>query len=87
MASPAQLHLKQDGLRAWQVGSLEHVIVPFDAKDSGAQTTLMKALKRHDLPPAEELGLRTVQEGRNGDGPVYLDLREEAERLTLPYSL
>ena len=38
MASPAQLHLKQDGLYAGQAGSLgdffvQHVVLPFDAKD------------------------------------------------------
>ena len=41
VASPAQLHLKQDGLCAGRAGSLEdffvrHVVLPFDAKD-GAQ--------------------------------------------------
>ena len=41
VASPAQLHLKQDGLYAGQAGSLQdffvrHVVLPFDAKD-GAQ--------------------------------------------------
>ena len=48
MASPAQLHLKQDGLHAWQAGSLEdffvrYMVLPFDAKD-GAQATLLKPL-------------------------------------------
>ena len=38
VASPAQLHMKQDGLYAGQAGSLEdffvrHVVLPFDAKD------------------------------------------------------
>ena len=38
VASPAQLHLKQDGLYAGQAGFLEdffvrHVVLPFDAKD------------------------------------------------------
>ena len=38
VASPAQLHLKQDGLYTWQAGSLEdffvrHVVLPFDTKD------------------------------------------------------
>ena len=38
MASPAQLHLKQDELYAGQAGSLEdffvrHVVLQFDAKD------------------------------------------------------
>ena len=41
MASPAQMHLKQDGLYVGQSGSFEdffvrHVVLPFDAKD-GAQ--------------------------------------------------
>ena len=49
VASPAQLHLKQDGLHAGQAGSLEdvfvsHVVSPSDAKD-GAQTALEKPLK------------------------------------------
>ena len=49
VGSPAQLHLKQDGLYAGQAGSLEdffvrHVILPFDAKD-GAQAALMKPLQ------------------------------------------
>ena len=49
MASPAQLHLKQDGLYAGQAGSLEdffvrHVVLPFDAKD-GAQAALVKPLQ------------------------------------------
>ena len=49
VASPAQLHLKQDGLYAGQAGSLEdffvrHAVWPFDAKD-GAQAALMKPLK------------------------------------------
>ena len=44
VASPAQLHLKQDGLYAGQAGFLEdffvrHVVLPFDAKD-GAQAAL-----------------------------------------------
>ena len=38
VASPAQLHLKQEGLYAGQAGSLEdffirHVVLPFDTKD------------------------------------------------------
>ena len=46
VASPAQLHLKQDGLYTGQVASLEdffvrHVVLPFDAKD-GAQAALVK---------------------------------------------
>ena len=91
MASPAQLHLKQDGLYAGQAGSLEdffvrHVVLPFDAKD-GAQAALMKPLKSPDLLPTENPGLCTQQEGGNDDGPVYLDLCGEAERVTLPYSL
>ena len=49
VASPAQLHLKQDGLFAGQAGSLEdffvrHVVLPFDAKD-GVQAALVKPLK------------------------------------------
>ena len=41
VASPAQLHLKQDGLYSGQAGSLEdffvrHVVLPFNAK-GGAQ--------------------------------------------------
>ena len=49
VASPAQLHLKQDGLYAGQAGSLEdffivHVVLPFDAKD-GAQAALVKPLQ------------------------------------------
>ena len=49
VASPMQLHLKQDGLYAGQAGSLEdffvrHMILPFDAKD-GAQAALMKLLQ------------------------------------------
>ena len=45
VASPVQLHLKQDGLYAGQAGSLEDffirlVVLPFDAKD-GAQAALM----------------------------------------------
>ena len=46
VASPAQLHLKQDGLYAGQAGSLEdffvrHVVLPFDATD-GAQAASVK---------------------------------------------
>ena len=49
MASPAQLHQKQDGLYAGQAGSLEdffvrHVVLPLDAKD-GAQAALVKPLQ------------------------------------------
>ena len=49
VASPAQLHLKQDGLCAGQAGCLEdflvrQVVMPFDAKN-GAQTALVKSLK------------------------------------------
>ena len=49
VASPAQLHLKQEGLYAGQAGSLEdffvrHVVLPSDAKD-GAQTALVKPLQ------------------------------------------
>ena len=46
MASPAQLHLKQDKLYAGQAGSLgdffvRHVVLPFDAQDE-AQAALVK---------------------------------------------
>ena len=46
VASPAQLHLKQDGLCAGQACFLEDIFVrrmvlPFDAKD-GAQVVLVK---------------------------------------------
>ena len=49
VASPGKLHLKQDGVYAWQAGSLEdifvrHVVLPFDAKD-GAQAALVKPLQ------------------------------------------
>ena len=49
MASPAQLHLKQDGLYAAQAGFFEDfivrcVVLPFDAKD-GAQAALVKPLQ------------------------------------------
>ena len=49
VASPAQLHLKQDGLHAGQAGSLEdfsirHVVLPFNAKD-GEQAALVKLLQ------------------------------------------
>ena len=49
VASPAQLHLKQDGLYAGQSGSLEdffvrHVVLPFDAKD-GTRAALVKPLQ------------------------------------------
>ena len=49
VASPAQLHLKQEGLYAGQAGSLEdyfvrHVVLLCDAKD-GAQATLVKPLQ------------------------------------------
>ena len=49
MASPAQLHLKQDGLYSRQDGFLEdffvwYIILPFDAK-VGAQAALMKPSK------------------------------------------
>ena len=49
MASPVQLHLKQDGLYARQAGSLEdffiqHMVLPFDAKD-GAQAAFVKLLQ------------------------------------------
>ena len=49
VASPAQLHPKQDGHYAGQAGSLEdffvrHVVLPFDAKD-GAQAAFVKPLQ------------------------------------------
>ena len=49
VASPAQLHLKQDGLYAGQAGFFEDfivrcVVLPFDAKD-GAQAALVKPLQ------------------------------------------
>ena len=49
VASPAQLHLKQDGLYAAQAGFFEDfivrcVVLPFDAKD-GAQAALVKPLQ------------------------------------------
>ena len=49
VASPAQLHLTQDGVYAGQTGSLEdffvrHVVLPFDAKD-GVQAALVKPLQ------------------------------------------
>ena len=49
VASPAQLHLKQDGLYAGQARSIEdffvrHVVLPFDVKD-GAQAALVKPLQ------------------------------------------
>ena len=49
LASPAQLHLKQDGFCAGQAGSLEdlfvqHVVLPFDAED-GVQAALVKPLQ------------------------------------------
>ena len=49
VASPAQLHMKQDGIYAGQAGSLEdfflrYVVLPFDVKD-GAQTALVKPIQ------------------------------------------
>ena len=78
VASPAQLHLKQDGLYAGQAGCLEdffvrHVVLPFDAKD-GEQAALVIQLQWPDLLPMETTGLYAVQECGNDDGPVYLDL-------------
>ena len=48
IASPAQLHLTQDGIYAGQAGSLDDffvrkVVLPFDAED-GAQASLMEPL-------------------------------------------
>ena len=49
VASPAQLHLEQDGLYAGRAGPLEdffvrHMVLPFDAKE-GVQAALVKLLK------------------------------------------
>ena len=49
VASPVQLHLKQDGLHAGQAGSLEdvfvrYVVLPFYAND-GTQAALVKPLR------------------------------------------
>ena len=49
VASPVQLHLRQNGLYAGQASSLEdffvlHVVLPFDAKD-GAQAALVKLVQ------------------------------------------
>ena len=49
VASPAQLHLKQDVLYAGQAGFLEdffvrHLVLPFDAND-GAHAALIKPLQ------------------------------------------
>ena len=49
VASPSQVHLKQDRLYAGQTGSIEDffvpiVVLPFDAKD-GAQAVLVKPLQ------------------------------------------
>ena len=49
VASPAQLHFKQEGLYAGLAGSLDdcfvrHVVLPFDAED-GAQAALVKRLQ------------------------------------------
>ena len=49
VATPAQLHLKQDGLYAGQAGFLEHffvqhLVLSFDAKD-GVQVALVKPFK------------------------------------------
>ena len=81
----------KDGLYAGQAGSLgdffvRHVVLPFDAKD-GAQAALVKPLQWTGLLSIENPGLCTVQEGGNDDGPLYLELRGEAERMALPYSL
>ena len=76
VASPEQLHLKEDGLYAGQDGPLEdffvwHVVLPFDAKDA-AQAALVKSLQEPDLLPIRNPGLCIIQEGGNDDGPVYL---------------
>ena len=91
VANPAQLHLKQDGLYAWQAGSLEdffvqHVVLSFDAKDE-AQAALVKPFKYPDLLPIENPGLCTLREGGNNDDPVYQELHGEMERVTRPCSL
>ena len=49
VTSPAQLHLKQNGLYAGQAGSpedffVQHVVLPIDAKD-GVQAVLVKPLQ------------------------------------------
>ena len=74
VASPAQLHLKKDGLNAGYAGPLEdffvrHVVLPFDAKD-GAQAALVKLLQQPDQLSVENPGLCTVQEsgGDNENG-------------------
>ena len=52
MANPVQLHLEQDGLYAWQTGSLEdffvrHVVLPIDAKERKERSWCSKkALQR-----------------------------------------
>ena len=56
--------------------------IQFDAKD-GARAALVKMLKLCDLLPVEDPGLCTVQEDRNEDSTVYLDLCGERERMTL----
>ena len=76
VASPVQLHLKQDGLYAGQASSLEdffvrHMVLPFDAKD-GAQEVLLKPLQLPDLLPIENPRLCAIQEGGNDEVPVYL---------------
>ena len=91
VASPAQLHLKQDGLYSGQAGSLEdfivrHAVLPVDAKD-GAQAASVKPLQWPDPLPLENPGVCTVQEGGNDDGFVYLDLCGEVELVTQSYSL
>ena len=68
------------------LGRLIHVVLTFNAKD-GAQAVLLKSLKWPDLLPAEDRGLSTLQECGNDDGSVYLNLRGEAEQMTLPYFL
>ena len=91
VTSQAQLHLKQDELYAGQAGSLEdffvrHMVLPFDAKD-GAQAVLMKLLQWPNKLSIGNPCLCTMQEGGNNDGPVHLELRGEAVRVALPYSL
>ena len=91
LASPAQLHLKQDGLYAGQADVLEdffiwHVALPFDAKiKNGAQAVLVKSLKL-DLLPVDNPGLCITQGGWN-DHSCLPNLHGDVEWMTLSYSL
>ena len=51
------------------------------------QAALVKLLKQPDLLLVENPGLCTLQKGGNDGGSVYLNLCEELEQMTLPYSL